>query len=111
MVSCNGTLFFRARYMQATGEELYGLDLPTAIDEREAKQALLHPNPASNHLSLAAFPPNAMIRLFAMDGRLALTASRQVQVDVSALPTGVYAALVDDQSGRILDRQLVVIER
>lgn len=110
LLSCNGTLYFRANYMQATGQELYALDQPTGIEESGAADALISPNPAAHFLNMAAFPPNTTLRLFSLDGRLALTSAREEQVDISALPMGVYAARVQDPEGRDLSRQLVVIE-
>ena len=111
LLSCNGTLYFRANYMQVTGQELYTLDLSTGMEEAAEPDALIHPNPASGYLNMTAFPLNTTLRLFGTDGRLALTASRQAHVDISALPAGVYAARVDDTAGSTLTHQLVVIER
>lgn len=111
MLSCNGDLFFRANYMTAVGQELYTLGLSTGIEEPNKEIALIHPNPAASHVSMAAFPANATLSLFTMDGRVALTATRQAQVDIGALPAGVYAARVLDNEGRMLHHQLVVIER
>lgn len=111
MVSCNGTLYFRAKYMAATGQEFYALDQPSAIEAVAADHPRIHPNPASTFVSMDGFPLGTTLRLFTMDGRLALTASRQTRVDISALPTGVYAAWVHDHAGRTLGRQLVVVER
>ena len=97
--------------MQVTGQELYTLDLSTGMEEAAEPDALIHPNPASGYLNMTAFPLNTTLRLFGTDGRLALTASRQAHVDISALPAGVYAARVDDTAGSTLTHQLVVIER
>ena len=110
MQSCNGDLFFRANYTTAVGQELYMLGLTTGIEDPNEDIALIHPNPASDHLSMAAFPANATLSLFTMDGRLALTTSRKAQVDIHALPPGVYAARVQGHEGRMLHHQLVVIE-
>ncbi len=109
MRSCSGTLFFRANYLTAVGQELYTLGLTTGMAEREGDSALIQPNPATDHLSLAAFPMHATLNLFTMDGRLALTSTNMPLVDTSALPSGVYAARVHDHQGRMIGHQLVVI--
>lgn len=110
MLSCNGALFFRANYLTSVGQELYALDLTTGIEEADQDIARIHPNPATSQLSMAAFPANATLSLFTTDGRLALTSSKKTQVDIDVLPAGVYAARVQDNEGRMLHHQLVVIE-
>ena len=111
MLSCNGEMFFRANYMSAVGQEPYVLGLSTDVHEAAQDIAYIHPNPASHHLQFTGFPINAVVELYATDGRMLRTAPTLDPFEVADLPVGVYAARVRAQDGRVLHQQLVLIER
>lgn len=111
MLSCNGDLLFQANYMAATGAELYTLNTTTGHDEHAEGSTRLYPNPASTQLHLTGFPPTSYLNLYTTDGRLVMSGTSQPQLNISALPAGVYAACVIDQDSAVLHNQLVVIER
>lgn len=106
--SCGDHIFFAANYDAAIGAEPYTVLSPvTAVETMQEAHVRLFPNPATDRLYLADIPPHARLQLIAADGRLALDSPAQ-QVDISALPSGLYLARVTTADGAVLHVQQLV---
>jgi hypothetical protein len=78
----------------------------TAVEERDALELSLHPNPTRDRITVQAHRAGALesLRILAADGRLVHREAAGGQplrtIDVSGLPEGMYTLLVE-QDGRI----------
>ncbi|MBK6369127.1 MAG: hypothetical protein IPI72_02650 [Flavobacteriales bacterium] len=90
---------------------LYTLDFSvTGLWEQvAARQGRLYPNPSTGPLFLADPPANGRLQLYAADGSLALERSLR-DMDISALPTGLYLARVAATDGSVVHVQPLVKE-
>jgi len=110
ITSCGDLLFFSAAYDEAVGAEPYTLLSPVGIGEqRVSNNARLYPNPTTDRLTMVDAPAKGTLRLFATDGSLALE-TNVYDMDLSALPTGLYLARIRATDGTVLHVQRVVKE-
>jgi hypothetical protein len=109
MLSCNGTLFFRANYLNAVDQELYTLNIPTAVAEERTNNVQLYPNPVSAVLQVSGLPANGRVSLLTLDGRLVKQSVGSNQLDARELPAGLYVAHIHDADGRLVHHQTVVV--
>ncbi|MGD0709592.1 MAG: T9SS type A sorting domain-containing protein [Bacteroidales bacterium] len=99
--------------MALAGQEVYTINLysPTSVWEKytNPKQNLMiYPNPATNNLTIVS-PQNAVIEITNIQGQLiktlppcgeaGATTSNKTNIDVSALPCGVYIVEVKTEKG------------
>ncbi|MEO7081591.1 MAG: ELWxxDGT repeat protein [Flavobacteriales bacterium] len=109
ITSCGDHVFYPATYDAEVGAEFYTLLAPVGIAEQAAKdQPRLYPSPATDRLFMSDAPARATLQLYASNGALALQADVQ-NMDISALPTGLYLARIMAQDGTLLHVQRVVL--
>jgi ELWxxDGT repeat protein len=109
MMSCNGTLFFRANYLNAVGQELYTLNTSTGIAEERTDNVRLYPNPVNDVLRVNGLPANGRVSLLTMDGRMVKNMVGGNALDTHDLPAGLYVARIHDANGRLVHHQPVIM--
>jgi len=60
------------------------------IDESGDSILSVSPNPATNEIILKDLGPQATVGIFNMDGKLLMTSTGTIRLDVSSLPQGIY---------------------
>lgn len=104
MLSCNGTLFFRANYMTATGQELYALDLTTGNEEQTTENFRPYPNPVIDQMVVnMTQPTNA--QLHDNSGRVVRSwrlATGSNTVDLAGLASGSYIMVTGTSAHRVV---------
>lgn len=73
MLSCNGTLFFRANYLTSTGLELYVLNLTTGSGAHDSDGIRIYPIPATDGVWIdlgEASDGNATVTIIDLQGRV-----------------------------------------
>lgn len=109
ITGCGQYLFYPATYDAAIGLEPYTLLLPVGITELAATdQARLYPNPATDRLFMTDAPALATLWLYAGNGALALRTDVR-DMDISALPAGLYLARITAPDGVVLHVQRVIL--
>lgn len=111
LTSCNGALIFRAKYIEAIGDELYTITSSIGLNEPAKVEAGLYPNPSTGLLQAENFPLNGRFQLFATDGRMVLDLPAQRTVDVSSLADGTYIVRITNTDGRAVHSRPVVLQR
>lgn len=110
ITGCGDYIFFAASYDAAVGAEPYTLLSPVGIVEQAlADLDRIYPNPSTGRLFMADPPANGRLQLYAADGSLALERSLR-DMDISALPTGLYLARVAATDGSVVHVQPLVKE-
>ncbi|MBL7945950.1 MAG: hypothetical protein JNN32_07775 [Flavobacteriales bacterium] len=110
ITSCGDHLFFAANYDAAVGAEPYTLLSPvTVIEGQETERTRLYPVPTTDRLHLTNAPANAVLRLYATDGR-SVFERPATDMDIRELPPGLYLARLTLPDGTTVLVQQVVKE-
>jgi hypothetical protein len=102
----------RSMFLFTHGRGMYYLNLkdyltPTS-EILEKTDIQIFPNPASNVLNITSKAPLSMVQVFDLNGREIMTENKSVaQLNISALPTGVYFVRVFDANGRFATLKFV----
>ena len=76
----------------------------TSIKTIDASSFSIYPDPAGDHLYISGLPPSATLCIIDMTGRICYTPSSLREIDVSALPSGVYLLRIQDSSAYVVKK-------
>lgn len=83
---------------------------PTGIEETEAAEASLYPNPASQYVNITAADEIKLVRIIGTDGGLKLAAapaSESATIDIASLASGQYIVIIETASASYTETMLV----
>jgi hypothetical protein len=77
---------------------------PVGVNDISADGITVSPNPASDRLIINTSINDLSVTVFDMTGRICPTPSSSHEIDVSALPSGVYFIRIQDSGGSVVRR-------
>ena len=77
---------------------------PNGIKGMDVNSISIYPDPAGDHLYISGLPPSATLCIIDMTGRICYTPSSLREIDVSALPSGVYLLRIQDSSAYVVKK-------
>jgi hypothetical protein len=81
--------------------------LPTGLVEVIPNSIVVFPNPASYTVSIQSHYPVLKLMLYSSNGQFIDVIYKHQQLDVSALPNGLYTLLIDTEKGKTVHRLLI----
>jgi hypothetical protein len=78
--------------------------LPTGLVELMPNSIIVFPNPASQTVSIQSLYPVLKLMLCSSNGQFIDVTNKHQQLDVSALPNGLYTLLIDTEKGKTVHR-------
>jgi hypothetical protein len=89
------------------GNDECGTDLPMGIPVRPAARLILFPDPVEHVLAWSGIPDAVSMRIYSVNGDLAMERSASTPVDVASLVPGAFMLVITERSGSVYRARFV----